>query len=253
MSDIKLPENIPERGETAERLLAWVNKALGREHNPIMFVNRYGLDLDARLELVMSNGDQIRVRQRELMGANGLRHIMLGYDGTVIKGYDQASCARIVSRLIWASETNVRDDETETLIDDLSGFLTQGLGQKVVRGRYDDDNGWRLIADFVNLNRRARFAVFGVNEVTEPITLWIPRGGLVNYLRERREKAHAPDVRSLLHKLGWHWQDFQRRTPTDPRRRPIARAYVGRSDWEQCPFDLAAEVENAQVHEVVTR
>jgi hypothetical protein len=242
---VELPKGIPERGQRAEVLLAWATLALDREHNPIVFVRRYGFGLDARLELVMNNGDEVRVHQRELMGANGLRHVMLAYDGTVIPGYDQPRCATVVARLIWASEASVQDDETETLVDDLAGFLNRTLPSGVVRGRYDDQDGYRLVADFVTANRRAGCPVLGVNQATTPDTVWVSRAALIAYLRETCGKAHPPDVRSSLEKVGWEWQDLQRRNPHDAVRKPRARVYVLRADWDRCPFDLGAELEKA--------
>lgn len=243
-----LPTPIPQRGDSAERLLAWVTNATSREHNPLVAVQRYGYELDARLVLRMENGEKVRVRQRELMGANGLRHVMLAYDGTEIPGYDQASCAKIVARIVWASEATVENDEIETLIDEVSAFLDVALGSEILAGRYDDLDGHRLVSDFATANRRtAAFAVLALNEAADPPELWVPRGRLVAFLRERNSKVHIPDLRSSLHELGWRWADPERRAPGGRGRKARARIWALPADWNECAFDLAEAVDNATV------
>jgi hypothetical protein len=243
-SKIDVPEGIPERGSRAEDLLAWVNIAAKREHNPLIAVQRYGYELDARLVMTMANGDKLRVRQRELMGVNGLRHVMLGYDGTELPGYDQHGCAQIVARIIWASEASVEADEIEALVDDVSAFLDLTLPSGLIAGRYDDLDGHRLVSDFGTLNRQSKLAVLALNEATDPPELWVPRSRLVGHLRELNGKIHVPDLRSSLHELGWRWTNPERRPRGGGRKSPKARVWALPVTWERCAFDLAGTVKN---------
>jgi hypothetical protein len=247
MSKVQLPEPLPARDEPPERLLAWATAALRREHNPIVHVQRFGLDLDARIMLSFADGEW-RGRQRELMGANGLRHVMLAFDGTAIPGYDQAACGEIVARLIWAANASVQDDEREALIDDLARFLDVSLTLGVLHGSYGDDDGYRLVADFVALNRRklAVPAVLALDESPTPPELWVPRGGLMDWLRATRQKADPVALRPAIAELGWRWAVFQRRNPGVGDDRPIARVWTVSEKWEVCPFDLAVAVANAR-------
>lgn len=241
MNSVELPGGAPARDSDPTDLLAWANLAMERRHNPIAVVRRYGFDLEARLVLVMANGEEVRVRQRDLMGSNGLKHVMLGYDGTVLPGYSQHDRDQIVARIIWASKASVRNDAIEMLVDDVATFIDRALDAGVVIGDYRVD-GYRLVSDFQTRNRRSGFGVLALDSGAE---LWIPRRHLVDYLRDRRPKAHVPDIRSDLDELGIEWRDYQRRQPNGTRK-PIARVWTVRIEWEHFPFDLAAAVAQAR-------
>jgi len=249
---VDLPSPIPERDAGIEQLLGWVTDACGRQHNPIVAVRRYGYQLDARLELIFANGDHVRVRQRELMGANGLRHVLMAYDGTAIADYGQGGCGKVVSRIIWASEASVHDDELEAFLADVAAFLSRSLNHQsggLIRRNYRDD-GYKAIADLAAANRMRSGArdveppALMLDTSADPMALWVPRAQLLAYLRDVRSKADPADVRSLLEAVGWQPVDFQRRQPRGTRR-PHARVWVAPVPWDQCPFDLEAAVTDA--------
>lgn len=240
------PGRTPDRGARVEDLLEWVNAETKRGHDPIVAVKRYGRDLDARIVLTMASGDSARVRQRELMGATGLRRVLMAFDGSKLPKLTDDQSSEIVSRIIWASETVARDDDRDAMRNDLAFFLDVSLAAGVVVGRFDDRDGYRLIADFNHLNRRPKVALSTLALDASTGVLWAHRGLLLNYLREARKKVHAPDIRADIEELGWQFVDFQRRNPTNPKHRPIARVWVVPADWEECPFDLATEVDSAR-------
>jgi hypothetical protein len=243
-----LPDNMPARGAGAHDLLDWANGAAARAHNPIVAVRRYGFDLDARLELEFEHGERVKVRQRELMGANGLRHVLSAFDGGELPGYNTEQVGRIVNRLIWASEANVRDDDLEALLDDVGAFLQRSLAEGLYRRDYSRD-GAAMLADYTEHNRgrsgeRAEpFPITALDTSADPPVLWVPRPGLLGFLRDRKARIDPTDLRAHLESVGWQFVDFHRRLKSGPR--PKARIWVLPADWERCPFDLLAAVEAA--------
>ena len=47
-----------------------------------------------------ASGQILMVRQQQLMGTNGLRHVLLGHDGTTLPSYSRAALDQIVARLV---------------------------------------------------------------------------------------------------------------------------------------------------------
>lgn len=234
----------PGRRATVKTLLDWVN-AVTKKHDPIAAVRRYGFELDARLVMVMESGEEVKVRQRDLMTQHGLRNVLRGHDGTSLPGYSQYDCGEIVSRIIWASEASIQDDERETLTEDLSTFLDRALTDGgVLAGANNDSDGYQFIANFIYVNRANKFVVtLALDQAVTPHVLWVPRGRLWTHLREVRRKLHVPDLRADIEVIGWQWEDFQRRG-TGPK--PHARVWTVPVDWEGCTFDLAEAVRAAK-------
>jgi hypothetical protein len=234
----KLPEGWPHRGAPAERLLAWVNLGLEREHNPIIAVRRYGVGLTSLIEFTFRTGPSLSVEQSKVTATGGLRNLMLAYDGTVIPGYDQPALNQITSRLIWAANTSAHEDEQDTLVADLSRFLDRCLEIGVLVGRFDKDDGYGLLRAFVDVNRRLSRAPAVVAFDQENDELWVPRGLLWGWLREVRSKADSMKLRPVIEQLGWRWVDLQRRNPGLGEDKPHARAWAVPVAWDACEFDL---------------
>jgi hypothetical protein len=241
-----LPKPIPERNATPADLLAWVTKATCRTHNPLVAVRRWGHGLDARLVLAMRNGDELRVRTRDLLSATGLRNVLVAYDGTVLPAYG-GGAELIVARIVWAADLSIADDELDTLVLDVDRFLTRSLipdsGVAQVERRDYAEDGYAVIADFLRSNRGRSgdprehpppLLIFDASDSS----LWVPRGALMTFLRSVRPKAADSDVRALLEETGWCWINLQRRQPRGDNR-PIARLWLVPIPWPASSLDLA--------------
>lgn len=239
----KLLRTAPARGAALPDLLAWVNSAARHEHDPLVGVRRYGMTPNARIELHFASGSTLAVKQRELMGTNGLRQVLLSHDGTSIPGYKRPELDAIVARIVWAADTEAADDELDALIGDVDGFIRRslyavsGAPQVIVRNYATD--GYAAIADFgkVNTNRDGTrehappFLLFD----PEASALWVGRGQLANYLRDHRSRAReASELRAMLESLGWQHADLQlRRRGGDWRNdRKKARVWIVPVPWE---------------------
>ena len=245
---VALPEGITSRNAERFEHLRWINEAAAREHNRIVGIRRFGFGLDSRIRIEFENGQYVSVRQRDLLGASGLRNTLMLFDGGLLPPYSASDSTALVARIIWASEASIREDELHQLIDDVGEFLTRSLREAgVVRHDYSA-NGYRMIADLLHVNLRrdggrgTPAPALGYDVGAD--ALWIPRHALAAYLREVRHRLDPSTLRAELEQLGWQAVEFQRRQPTSEGR-PKIRVWVVDADWQGCPFDLKTAVGTA--------
>ena len=246
----KLTRSAPARGSALPDLLSWVNQAMHHQHDPLVAVKRYGTTLNARIELHFASGATLAVKQRDLMGANGLRHVLLSHDGTSMpSSYKRADLDLIVARIVWAADTEAGDDELDALVGDVEGFLKRSLyaisdkPQVIVRNYRV--NGYGAIADFDTQNTNRD----GTRETMPPYllfdheagVLWVGRSHLASYLRDQRARHGDPsELRGKLESLGWQHADLHlRRQGGDWRNaRKKARVWMVPVPWEHAETPL---------------
>lgn len=237
-----LPSPAPAPGAPRDELAQWLTVVLALGENPVASVARYGRHVDARMVLVLRDGQRVTFeRAADAFEANKLIQLVMVATGAQLPPYGREEALQIAGSMIRLSELLAEDDARGEAIEWGRSFLQGAKANAVEATDFATPRGrWEALCILSDWKPPAELPPYA--PAAERAALVIDGASGARIVRTSDFAAHArgcagrPLSWSGLHgrmvEVGWdHRGELQQRQPNGQGKRK-AHIYVVPAGWE---------------------
>ena len=238
----RLPSAAPEVGAPRDELAQWLTVALALGENPVASVARYGRHVDARMVLVLRDGQRVTFeRAADAFEANKLIQLVMLATGAQLPAYGREEALQIAGAMVRLSELLAEDDARGEAIEWGRSFLHGAKVNTIEVSDFASPRGrWEALCILSEWKPPAELPPFAT--ATERAVLVAESATGARIVRTSDFAAHAracagrPLSWAGLHgrmvEVGWeHRGELQQRQPNGQGKRK-AHVYVVPAEWE---------------------